>query len=843
MKKPKQHQVIAIRNARDHFRTNQRGQLHMACGTGKTLTSLWIAQELKAKKIVIILPSLQLQEQSLNTWMQDAMFFDFDMLAIGSDKSFSRKYNVHTTTSVDVITKFLKQPSSCLVFCTYQSFDRLLDACDENTYFDFGIIDEAHNTAGHNEKKYSRLLLQQDKLPIEKLLFMTGTPKFYEGSSFISMDDNEVFGKVIYTLTTEEAIEQNILSDYKLLVMYISEPDLINEDNRQDLIQIKDSSIPINYLALKYYVDKAIAKYDIKKMLSFHNSKLRAEKFSKLLNGENIFSYSVNSSQNVSKRIELVKKYSLDNVSCICNPRIMIEGFDLPQIDSILFADIKYSKQDLIQAIGRALRKYINKEISYILLPIFVNKDGVINKKDYATYCELLASVAISDNRIFKYFAFGHNDTNGESPLVAITNNNELVDKLHKSLSVRVWKKIEPTNFVSFDEFKSVLLHFNITSIFQFKKFHDSCHGKLDSGKMIPKRPNRFYTEWQSWSEIFGYQTEPIIGFIDFKNLMQQYDKEYGISNSKLYYAWAYNRKNFGIPFPPNLPRYPYNFYIEWTNWYDIFKKEKKQILSFDEFKIEIQKYKPLLEKNYEKSYLEWSKGKLNTLEIFPNNFPNAPQKAYTDWQGWHNLFGIQKKEMVSYEIFSEQMADYSLKHDIDSARNYYNWATKIDFLSIPFPTDFPLNPNKYYKEKWVSWPHLFCKKKLNYTEFKEKLKFFIEKYNLESGTQYLKWATGKVDLKVKFPKNFPNYPNEAYPEWEGWPKIFNREKIFLSYNEFEVFINYYNRNFGINTATKFKKWARKEMNIGVEFPNFLPKEPECYYKEWQGWKTIYSPN
>lgn len=837
LKLPRHYQSIAIENAVKYFKNYDRGQLHMACGTGKTLTSLWIAQSLNVNKIVVILPSLQLQEQSLNIWMMEAKFFYFELLAVGSDNSFSKKYNVNATTNVLEIQQFLNKEGPKIIFSTYQSYDKLLEACEGKLTFDFAIIDESHNVAGHNEKKFSKLLFDPEKAIVKKMLFMTGTPKFFESGSFVSMNNESLFGKVIYNLSTDEAIKQDILSDYKILVMYISEKELINQESIIQSIILNDSSIPLKYIALKAYVEKAVAQYGLKKLLSFHNSKERANKFSRILNSDLIKTYSINCTQNIQKRIELVDNYKKDEVSCICNPRIMIEGFDLPQIDSILFSDIKKSKQDISQAIGRALRKFPQKNISYILLPIFINEDGIINKKDYSIYSEMLASVALNDGRVYNQFAYDIDSKGVVEMINPIAFSDTEVNQLHKSLSVRVWNKIGKSQFISYEKFRDLIKENNITSVNQYFSYFDQCNGILESKQLIPRRPNRFYKEWESWFEVFGYQTEPVISYSEFKKLMKEKYKFHGINSSKKYFAWAYNKKYFGVPFPQNFPRYPADFYKEWVDWYELFDKKRKIIINYERFKIEIKKYAFLFQANYEKEYIKWSRGKLETAIIFPETFPATPSKHYKDWEGWGIIFNKKKKKFLNYIDFKEKIIYYSVNYQIDSARKYFRWTTGKEYNEVSFPENFPKSPANHYKKNWEGWPMLYEKKWLNYTEYKEKLLDYIDNCPLKSGIDYANWSKGKLTVEVPFPKNFPKYPNEVYSEWEGWKKILNKEKIFLNYVEFVQSLRFYKRNYGVNSSSKYQKWHLKKESFGVGFPAFFPKYPDGHYKEWQGWK------
>ncbi len=841
VKSPRLHQSKAIELGISHFKNNDRGQLHMACGTGKTLTSLWIAKALKATKIVIVLPSLQLQEQSLNVWMQEAKFFDFELIAIGSDKSFSKKYKVNVTTDIIEIQEFLKKKGPRIVFSTYQSYDKLVEASDSTFVFDFGIIDEAHNTAGHNEKKYAKLLLGNDRLKLKKMLFMTGTPKFFNDGAFVSMDNELVYGKVIYTLTTEEAINQNILSDYKILVMYISESDLLNESTLKKSVEFNKINIPLNYFALKTCVEKTVEKYKIKKLISFHNSKERALKFSKILNGNLIKTYNINCSQNVGKRIEIVEKYKNEETACICNPRIMIEGFDLPEIDSIIFSDIKNSKQDISQAIGRALRRCPHKNLSYILLPIFLNKEGIINKKEYTIISELLASVSFNDNRIYNYFKYGEAAEQDLQIISPLNYTNAQLNGLYEALKVRVWKKVEQTNYISFDEFKDFIKTNHITSLSQYYACYQRVKGMVADQKMLPRKPYKYYKDWKGWNEIFERQTDPIVNYEEFKATMLAMAKDFGINNSKKYFSWAYSRKDFGVGFPNNFPSYPAVHYKEWISWYELFNKKRRDWLPYEAFKIEVLRHANIFKSNIDKEYFLWSQGKLQTEVKFPENFPICPSQKYIDWEGWRVILNKNQKEIIDYQSFKSQLLIYKEKYGINNSVKYFQWAKERLIIEVPFPINFPKSPANYYKKVWEGWDICFENKKLDYNEFKEKITYYFENYNLNNGADYLDWARGRIDIGIKFPDNMPRFPNEVYNEWEGWNVLLKKKRVFLNYTEFVHSLSFFKRAYGVDSSIKYRNWSKNNLKLDIDFPKYFPRDPSIYYKEWQGWTKIFN--
>jgi predicted helicase len=125
---PDPHQSKAVADATSGLKTSDRGQMIMACGTGKTFTTLWIKEALESHTTLVLLPSLSLLSQTMREWAW-AGNTDFDILNVCSDKSVGKKTEdmdpadalFPVTSEVDEITKFLKQPKPKVVFCTYQS--------------------------------------------------------------------------------------------------------------------------------------------------------------------------------------------------------------------------------------------------------------------------------------------------------------------------------------------------------------------------------------------------------------------------------------------------------------------------------------------------------------------------------------------------------------------------------------------------------------------------------------------------------------------------------------------------------------------------------------------------
>jgi predicted helicase len=227
---PDVHQLEAIEAVQSRLQTVDRGQMIMACGTGKTFTTLWIKEALEAHTTLVLLPSLSLLSQTMREWAW-AGNTDFDILNVCSDKSVGKKtedmnpYDAPfpVTSEVEEIAKFLKQPKPKVVFCTYQSSDLIAQAQLDGSVpaFDLAVADEAHRCAGKADAGFATIL-DDEKIRASKRLFTTATPRYFGKAikdaakardlAVVGMDNEAIFGPVIHKLTFGQAIEQELLT-------------------------------------------------------------------------------------------------------------------------------------------------------------------------------------------------------------------------------------------------------------------------------------------------------------------------------------------------------------------------------------------------------------------------------------------------------------------------------------------------------------------------------------------------------------------------------------------------------------------------------------------------------
>ncbi len=301
---PRPHQSSAIQNARDHFvdEKETRGKLIMPCGTGKSLTAYWIANNLGARKILIAVPSLALIKQTLEVWARESIAHnrDINWICVCSDQSVSKidrddisvfiqDLGVRVHTDPDQIARWLKlkKKGVSVVFSTYQSGEAIAKAAKKaKIVFDVGIMDEAHKTVGKKESLFTHLLHEQN-IKIKKRIFMTATERRYSGRSehIVSMDDPNHFGTAFELLTFKEAIEYHppILSDYKIITILITRSEIAELIKKNILVRPNrgkwDEDIEAEMLAATIALRKAMRKHPIKHTVSFHSNIARAKAF------------------------------------------------------------------------------------------------------------------------------------------------------------------------------------------------------------------------------------------------------------------------------------------------------------------------------------------------------------------------------------------------------------------------------------------------------------------------------------------------------------------------------------------------------------------------------------
>ena len=413
---PDPHQDEAIKAVINGFKAEQRGQMIMACGTGKTFTTLWIKEALNAKTTLVLLPSLGLVSQTLLEWTF-ASNSPFEVLCVCSDETIGKRKDEDaiissiqdvafpTTTNQKEIQKFLKRDVNKVVFSTYHSSPRIAEAQSNSSApaFDLVIADEAHRCTGETGTAFTTVL-DDSLIKADRRLFTTATPRVDSinnkkrhsemGIEIADMSSESYFGKVFHKLSFPQAIDRDLLTDYRVVIVGVDEPMIADWIDRRQLVRTeKNDATDAKTLAAQIGLIKAINDYDLKRMISFHSRVKKAELFAAelidaidIVRDENqpkgeFYSDYVSGDMNSSKRARKLKKlktlYNCDR-SLLTNARCLSEGIDVPSLDGVAFIDPKRSTVDIVQAVGRAIRKLRDKSskktFGTIVLPVFIEK-------------------------------------------------------------------------------------------------------------------------------------------------------------------------------------------------------------------------------------------------------------------------------------------------------------------------------------------------------------------------------------------------------------------------------------------------------------------------------------
>lgn len=299
--RPRPHQQEAIRDVVTGFQSADRGQLIMACGTGKTLTALFIAERLESNRTLVLLPSLSLLKQTINVWRANSTT-EFASLPVCSDDTVAKTddvavahasdLGVPVTTDADQIAAFLQRRSAPLVvFATYQSSPQIAKAFTLGRVpgFDLAIADEAHRCAGPVSSDFATVL-DPVEIRAKQRLFMTATPRYFTGRvvkaaqeadyEVASMDDDTRFGAVFHCLSFGEAIRRDLLTDYQIAIIGVDDATYLEWAENGTLVT-RDGKEIVNAATLAGQIGlaKAMRKYDLHRVITFHSRVKSAKEF------------------------------------------------------------------------------------------------------------------------------------------------------------------------------------------------------------------------------------------------------------------------------------------------------------------------------------------------------------------------------------------------------------------------------------------------------------------------------------------------------------------------------------------------------------------------------------
>ena len=462
------HQKEALKDVLAGFQHEDVGQLIMACGTGKTFTSLRIAEEMVPNgsgNILFLVPSLSLLSQSLREWSANGEipqrnFAVCSDAKVGNNEEDIRSYDLEipATTDAKKLADKLKQSTASsskanrrnnVVFGTYQSIEVVIKAQQLGApEFDLVICDEAHRTVGYSAKErqqsYFTLIHDKEKLKAKKRLYMTATSRIFAPTvkkkvetlkdiELFSMDDKNIFGNEFHRLNFAKAVEEKLLSDYKVLILTVTDKNAANtiKDITGKEIELSDAAKIIgcwNGLAKRLSDPNALPENErtpMKRAVAYtgriDTSKQVKDLFNQVIQEYHKEHEEINddalkckvdhtdgteNSMVRNTKLNWLKEDTGDNeCRILSNARCLSEGVDVPALDAVIFLSPRKSKIDIVQSVGRVMRRSSGKNMGYIILPVFCNTDvppeeALNNNDTYNVVWETIQAIRSHDERM-----------------------------------------------------------------------------------------------------------------------------------------------------------------------------------------------------------------------------------------------------------------------------------------------------------------------------------------------------------------------------------------------------------------------------------------------------------
>jgi predicted helicase len=394
------HQELAVKSAVAHLADDGRCQVIAACGTGKTRIGAEASRQLAADgKVLVVLPGLVLLAQTARDWagyLREAAGVigavcseSVREIGVAEIQPLTEDLHAGVTRDPDELAAWLRAPGRLTVFSTFQSLPVSVEAARRRGVpgWDLIVIDEAHRSAGRVERAWSAVH-DDEQVPARRRLYMTATPRLMGTDKYeaVSMDDPAVFGPEAFRLTFAEAIEAGLLADYRVAVTAVTEPEVARLVEAGTNVSAGGQAVPAQMLAAQVALLKACRQYGLQRVITFHRRVASAQRFAgTLLNAADLLAAGERPplirAEAVDGDMTLSQRRHLDapgnRTVVVSNARVLTEGVDVPELDGVMFADPRDSATDVVQAVGRALRRGSqDAKTATIIIPVLLNHDG-----------------------------------------------------------------------------------------------------------------------------------------------------------------------------------------------------------------------------------------------------------------------------------------------------------------------------------------------------------------------------------------------------------------------------------------------------------------------------------
>jgi superfamily II DNA or RNA helicase len=826
-RQPRPHQDAAVAAITAHLKAHDRGRVLMACGSGKSLVGFWVQAAIGAKQVVVAVPSLSLLNQTLKEWATEwsARGETVRYTAVCGDESaadlgdsfvgHAYELGIDTYTDEAKIAERLKslRGEHHVVFATYQSSHRLAAAAKAARHtFDLGILDEAHKTVVERGDRYATLL--NPKVAIRKRIAMTATERVLKGTDdrVLSMDDPQVYGEVAFSYTFKAAIADGVICDYKVITLAVSESRMreliasnkhlkLHGRGKEDRLRLAQD------LAAGELLAKAQSEHGVRHAISFHRSIAAASGFADqwetvdrmVKRRVRSTAFHVSSKVPTGQRMELLRQFRESPSAVITNARCLTEGVDVPNVDAVLFADPRRSTVDIVQAVGRALRKSRDKpdKIGYVLLPVLVEDgqtvDEFLESSAFKEVGRVLAVLSTHDERIAEEFRAveGGGTRNSRESRIVFGGDVPVGVKLSAEefaarCGARVWQRLAKINWRPFEEAREFVRGLRLGNLREWKSY---IAGELENrgGKPvdIPASPQAVYRGrgWINLGDWLGTGS---------------------LSNRDLQFRGFAEARHFARSLGVNSGK-------EWRLF---------------------------------------AGGKRPDLGMLPSDIPRAPWIVYRR-RGWQSMGDWLNTDVVAvskrrFRDFAGAR-DYARSLGLSSIKEWERFCVGAGTRTARLPSDIPTNPQRTYREQgWVDWSDwlgskivaTYDRKYWGYLVARE----FVRSLRLRNVRDWRRYVVGQIDGVLAKPSALPSAPELVYKEeWQGYPDFLGTARTrrsplgglrpFVEAREFA-------RSLGLRGVVDWTAYSRGEITGLTPLPMDIPKDPRQSYRGqgWIGW-------
>ena len=473
-KKLRPHQQSALNDVLTGLKSHDRGKMIMACGTGKTLTALHIAEKYagRGSTVLYLVPSISLILQSMREWSENSNM-PHRYIAVCSDKSTGEDGTITelespVSTDAETLKPFIKNRSDDamkVIFSTYHSI-KVVEDTMKGGKIDLVLCDEAHRTTGTEGKSYYTRVHDDKHIRVKKRLYMTATPRVYsdaikslgkrKNKVVYSMDDEEKYGPEFHNLNFSDAVHKHkILADFRVKIAIV-DADKVDKDFQQSVAD-KDKSMPLDertllaavWHGLRFPDDDESRPKLLQRVIAFCNRIDRSEMFAGVIKDPNDNDRSFEGVVNEINRMKKIKnsvkvhhidgrdnalhrrkemrwldESDLDPNTCriVSNAKCLSEGVDVPALDGVIFLNPRKSVIDVVQSVGRVMRSAKGKDYGYVILPVAIPAGLKYNE-------------AMNDNKTFKVVWEVLNALRSHDEEFAREINNLILDKRPENTS------------------------------------------------------------------------------------------------------------------------------------------------------------------------------------------------------------------------------------------------------------------------------------------------------------------------------------------------------------------------------------------------------------------------